>query len=281
MGRQAVSERVRVDPVYFTPTLEAGRLRREPQVGLRPRLSPALDMGSELLNKGLLPRRGPPQPRRRSRKRCQNSDDGSNWRLRHRTIRGSHGEVWRGTRVEDEAFDEDEEDDEEGGQPRQRRRRRRRRRPTGYVLKRMLLEKGEEVALAARGDLLRGAVPQRDERCRGDVKGQVAVALRRVVHDRERRALARVRRRGAQHPRVVLHAARGGRRRKRGAGAVRTEEEEEEEAAAAVAAADWVAPVLLPSEAWRLMRTLRETPRSSAATMATASTTDAATGGRS
>ena len=159
-GDKPYLERVRVDPVYFTPTLEAGgaydaSLRLVSSASASP---PALDMGSELLNTRAVAAPGSAAAPSSLQEAVLNSDDGSNWRLRHRTNRGSHGEVWRGTRVEDEAFDEDEEDDEEGGQPRQRRRRRRRRRrrPTGYVLKRMLLEKGEEVALAAAREIFFG-----------------------------------------------------------------------------------------------------------------------------
>ena len=112
----------------------------------------------------------------------QDSIGGSNswnWRLRQRTNRGSHGEVWRGTRVEDE--DEGEEievedtevevmasrqHERESGNSRQRERSpptrktktRRSRRSSGttYVLKRMLLEKGDEVRRAAAREIFFG-----------------------------------------------------------------------------------------------------------------------------
>jgi hypothetical protein len=57
------------------------------------------------------------------------------WRLERRTNRGAHGEVWRGSRVLEQEHRQRRYQDTKCGRM--------------YVLKRMLLEKGEHVRLAA------------------------------------------------------------------------------------------------------------------------------------
>lgn len=174
-----------------------------------------------------------------------NSDEGSNWRLRRRTNRGSHGEVWRGTRVEDDndvVFDQNDDWDlatgsSQQGQPHRRRGSGRGPAATTYVLKRMLLEKGEDVARAAAREIFFGEKFRNISSRAGNLLSRYVesftvsaymsaplswsprptkMRIRTLItfplpvidsscQDCNRRAVARLHRRGAQHTFLDVH----------------------------------------------------------------------------
>jgi hypothetical protein len=128
-GAQPHPERHRVDTVFFTPVLK-------PIVEMLPSpydggggggggeaTSDSSDTSLVSLNT---------QDNDRISELCSYDRVGGSWRLKHRTNRGAHGEVWRGTRIKSGAAGKVQ------GAP-----------EVVYVLKRMLLEKGEKVRLAA------------------------------------------------------------------------------------------------------------------------------------
>jgi hypothetical protein len=120
-GAQPHPERHRVDTVFFTPVLK-------PIVEMLP--SPFEDDTSDSSDTTSLVSLNT-QDNDRISELCSYDRVGGSWWLKHRTNRGAHGEVWRGTRIKGST-------EKVQGAP-----------EVVYVLKRMLLEKGEKVRLAA------------------------------------------------------------------------------------------------------------------------------------